>query len=99
MLARIPGIPNAVCKIPVTNPATIPARNAKTSASAGFMPPRINITATAPPVASEPSTVKSAKSKIRNVIYTPSAIIPQIIPCATFPGSARTSVIGSKAAK
>jgi len=49
-------------------PATIPARNAKRSASAGFIPPRISITATAPPVASDPSTVRSAKSRMRKVI-------------------------------
>ena len=62
ILARIPGIPNAVCKIPVTKPAAIPARKAKIKASHGFIPPRINMTATAPPVASEPSTDRSAKS-------------------------------------
>ena len=35
---------------------------------AGFIPARMSITATAPPVASEPSTVRSAKSSIRNVM-------------------------------
>ena len=38
------------------------------------------------PVAMEPSTVRSATSRIRKVMYTPMAITPQIMPCAMAPG-------------
>ena len=60
------------------------------------VPERISITATAPPVAREPSTVRSAKSKSLYVIYTPSAISPQTSPCAKAPGMERKRAIGSK---
>ena len=40
------------------------------------------------PVQIEPSTVRSATSSIRYVMYTPIAIIPQISPCDTEPGMA-----------
>ena len=40
---------------------------------------------TAPPVAKLPSTVKSAISSKRKVIYTPSAKNPQIKPKSTAP--------------
>ena len=65
MLARMPGMPRAVCRMPVMKPATMPARKAKISAAHGLIPPRISMTATAPPVAREPSTVRSAKSNRR----------------------------------
>ena len=88
ILARIPGIPSAVFNSPVTMPANAPARKAMGSVAIGETPTRISITDTAAPVAMEPSTVRSAKSSRRNVIYTPSAMTPQIIPCAIDPGIA-----------
>ncbi len=80
--ARMAGMPSAVCRSPVHSPASRPAASAASSAAQGFHPPRISMTATAPPVVNVPSTVRSATSNNRNVIYTPSAIIPQIRPCA-----------------
>ena len=65
---RIAGIPIKVCKSPVTQPATIPARSAANMATHTFCPFNIIIMQTAPPVHKEPSTVRSAKSSIRNVI-------------------------------
>ncbi len=62
------GIPIKVCKSPVTAPARIPAINAASIASHKLHPFRISITATAPPVANEPSTVRSAISRMRYVI-------------------------------
>jgi len=66
--ARISGIPRVVCKKPVTRPASIPDRQEIISASGVGIPLVIHITATAPPVASVPSTVKSAKFKILYVM-------------------------------
>ena len=91
--AKISGIPSTVCKIPVISPASIPATNATATAATGFHPFNISITVTTPPVAIVPSTVRSAKSSILNVKNTPIAIIPQIRPWATEPGSARTSAV------
>ena len=44
------------------------AKKETITASHGFHPPIINITATAPPVVNVPSTVISAKFNIRNVM-------------------------------
>ena len=85
--ANIAGMPNFVWKIPVTNPARQPAKNASAKASHMFILFCVtHTTSTAPPVANEPSTVKSATSRILKVIYTPIAIMPHIIPCETAPG-------------
>ena len=65
---RMAGIPSFVCKKPVTRPASNPAKKETITASHGFHPPIINITATAPPVVNVPSTVISAKFNIRNVM-------------------------------
>ena len=67
MPAKIAGMPHRVWNSPVTRPASIPMRNAHAMASHTFAPARIIMTATAPPVASEPSTVRSATSKMRKV--------------------------------
>ena len=48
---------------------------------------------TAPPVAKDPSTVKSAISKIRYVIYTPNAINPHKTPCDRAPCIANKTLI------
>ena len=55
-------MPHAVCKSPVTSPASIPARMAASSETHTLQPPVISITPTAPPVQKEPSTVRSAIS-------------------------------------
>ena len=68
MPARMAGMPHFVWNRPVTKPASIPARNAHSRAAQALTPARISMTATAPPVAREPSTVKSATSRIRNVM-------------------------------
>jgi hypothetical protein len=62
----------------------------------GEMPALISITQTAPPNAMEPSTVRSAKSRILNVIYTPRARTHHTIPWAMDPGNDFKSVIGSR---
>ena len=80
MPARMAGMPQAVCSRPVTSPAAMPASIAASIASHRFTPP-VNRTAnTAAPVHSEPSTVRSAMSRTRNVMYTPMAMMPQISP-------------------
>ena len=79
-------MPSLVCKSPVTRPASSPAASATSSASHIGQPASVSITVTAPPVVNEPSTVRSATSSRRNVMYTPSAMMPQIRPCATPPG-------------
>ena len=62
------GIPSAVCKIPVTNPASIPAMSAQSIATQ-ILTPLVTMTAqTAAPVQIEPSTVRSATSRILYVI-------------------------------
>ena len=66
--ARIGGMPSNVFNTPVTRPATHPAMNESKSATYTFIPFIIVITKTAPPVASVPSTVKSAKSSTLKVI-------------------------------
>ena len=84
--AKIAGMPNLVCKIPVTSPAIHPAKNANSIASQMFIPAMVHTTSTAPPVPKLPSTVKSAKSRTLKVKYTPTAMIPQMIPWAQAPG-------------
>jgi len=66
--ARMAGMPHFVWNRPVTKPAAMPARKEHSKASQGLTPARISMTAAAPPVASEPSTVRSATSRIRNVM-------------------------------
>ena len=65
---RIGGIPSRVWSSPVTRPASSPAISAISSASHAGLPARISMTVTAPPVAKEPSTVRSAKSSSRKVM-------------------------------
>ena len=66
------------------NPATAAINRATT----GLTPASTSMTVTAPPVVKEPSTVRSLVPSSRNVMYTPSAMNPQIMPCAIPPGSA-----------
>ena len=54
------GIPNFVCRVPVTSPATIPPAVAKRIASTGETPEAIYTAEIAPPRVKLPSTVKSA---------------------------------------
>ena len=68
-------------------PVAIPASSAAKSASQTFAPEPNNTTKTAPPVQNDPSTVRSAISRIWYVIYTPIAMIPQINPWDMAPGS------------
>ena len=91
MPERIAGMPHLVWNMPVTKPASIPQANAHSRASHGFTPARMSMTAAAPPVAMEPSTVRSATSRIRKVMYTPMAIRPQMRPWAAAPGSELSS--------
>ncbi len=67
-------------------PAIIPLTIAQMQASHAGQPARINITDTAQPVAKVPSTDRSARFRILKEIYTPRAMIPQIIPWAIPPG-------------
>ncbi|MNI85205.1 hypothetical protein D3C73_1421780 [compost metagenome] len=57
-----------VCKSPVHAPAAAPPIKAIRQASTGEYPWEIITAAIAPPVAKLPSTVRSGKSKMRNVI-------------------------------
>ena len=61
-------MPSRVLSTPVTRPAIQPARKANKSATQTFIPFIIDITKTAPPVASVPSTVRSAKSSTLKVM-------------------------------
>ena len=63
--ARIAGIPIKVCRMPVTKPASKPANSAMNSETQTFWPDSRHMTHTAPPVPKEPSTVRSATSKMR----------------------------------
>ena len=65
MPARMAGMPQAVWSRPVTRPASMPARMAITMAAQGFQPMVMHTAHTAPPVVSEPSTVRSAMSRMR----------------------------------
>ena len=62
--ARMAGMPQAVWSRPVTSPASIPARMAHRVAIQMLTPLRASSTQAAPPVAREPSTVRSATSRI-----------------------------------
>ena len=53
--------------MPVTKPATSPDASATSSDSSGLQPFRMSMMLTAPPVANEPSTLRSARSRMRNV--------------------------------
>ena len=86
MPARMAGMPQKVWKMPVTSPASMPAASAASSASQVGQPFRVSTTHTAPPVHRDPSTVRSAMSRMRKVMYTPMAIMPQIRPWVTAPG-------------
>ena len=77
---RIAGMPKNVWNVPVTRPQSMPTTKAASNAAQTFQPLMIRIAATAPPVAMEPSTVRSDTSRIRYVMYTPIAIRPQIRP-------------------
>ena len=79
-------MPQAVWSSPVTRPASMPAMKAMRRASQGLSPMVMPRAATAPPVAREPSTVRSAMSRIRKVMYTPMAMMPQARPCPKAPG-------------
>ena len=85
---RMAGMPMKVWNRPVTRPAAMPASREQSRATHTFCPPSIIIMQTAPPVHRLPSTVRSAISSTRKVIYTPMAMIPQIRPWAAAPGSA-----------
>ena len=80
------GIPSLVCSSPVHIPAATPAATAARDAAHAGHPASISMTAVAPPVAKDPSTVRSAISSSRNVMYNPKAIRPHIMPCAMPPG-------------
>ena len=64
MPARMAGMPQAVCKRPVARPVSMPVSMAHSRASQTLQPPAIIMTHTAPPVQKEPSTVRSAMSRI-----------------------------------
>lgn len=78
--ARIAGIPKNVCRIPVISPQRTPASVAIAIAAHAFTPETSRTAHTAAPVQMVPSTVRSAMSRILNVIKTPIAMMPQIIP-------------------
>jgi hypothetical protein len=80
------GIPSFVCSSPVQSPASTPTSSAASSAAHAGHPAMISITVTAPPVAKLPSTLRSATSSSRKVMYTPNAIKPQRMPCAMAEG-------------
>ena len=65
MPARMAGMPMAVWNTPVTSPASRPTAKATRSATHALHPEVISMAATAPPVAMEPSTVRSATSRMR----------------------------------
>ena len=66
--ARIPGIFIFVFKKPVINPQSIPPISEKINVRKGFIPLSVRMAEIAPPVANEPSTVRSGKSRIRKVM-------------------------------
>ena len=59
------GMPIKVWSRPVTRPVARPASSAMKSAAQTFMPESRHMTQTAPPVPKEPSTVRSATSRMR----------------------------------
>ena len=62
--ARMAGMPHTVWSSPVTSPAAMPDTVAASSATHRLIPWEKSTTNTAPPVQKEPSTVKSAMSRI-----------------------------------
>ena len=76
MPASSPSMFPLVCSKPVIMPATKPVAKPAPMARKGFHPARIATAAVAPPVVKEPSTVRSAKLRMRNVRNTPRAITP-----------------------
>ena len=82
-----------VCKRPVARPASIPAAKAAKSERSGCTPCAMSTPETAPPVAKLASTVRSAMSRIRNVMYTPSVITLHKIPTARAPCTANNNPI------
>src|SRR5690554_5360232 len=75
-----------VCSKPVIDPAARPPNKAANVDNQGEYPFDIMIATIAPPVVKLPSTVRSGKSRIRNVIYTPSAISAYSRPSSNAPG-------------
>ena len=63
-----------VCSRPVTSPAAMPPTSARDVASAAGMPFTMPTAAIEAPVVKLPSTVRSGKSRMRKVRYTPRAI-------------------------
>ena len=68
MPARMAGMPQTVWNRPVTRPASMPARNEPSRASGRGTPAMVSMMKAAPPVAMVPSTVRSATSRMRNVM-------------------------------
>ena len=64
MPARMAGMPHWVFSTPVTSPASMPASVAASMAAQTLTPAVKSMTKTAPPVQKEPSTVRSAMSRI-----------------------------------
>ena len=87
--AKIAGISNTVCKIPVTAPAINPPKIAQIKTNIGLIfPSEIKIAQINPPSVKLPSTVISGISSNLNVIYTPSTIIPHNTPWDIAPKNA-----------
>ena len=61
-------MPNLVCNTPVQSPVSTPATSAMRIDAQAGQPASSSITVTAPPVAKEPSTVRSAISSSRKVM-------------------------------
>ena len=87
--ARIAGISKTVVKMPVTAPAMAPAHMpASTAIKGSTLLLTMSTAQTQPPRAKLPSQVISGMSSRRNVINTPSTIMPQRTPCETAPCNA-----------
>ena len=65
MPERMAGMPMKVWSRPVTRPVARPASTATRSDTQTFCPDSRHMTQTAPPVPKEPSTVRSATSRMR----------------------------------
>lgn len=85
--AKIGGIPKKVCKRPVNKPARIPATTPNSIPNQKLPPLKIITAHTAPPVANDPSTVRSGISSTLYEMKTPNAMMLQIAPSITAPGS------------
>ena len=70
------GILSPICNSAVTAPATAPHKSASDNPHKGAIPLTRHTAMTAAPIGKEPSTVRSGKSSILNVIKTPSTISP-----------------------